>query len=153
MQVIPNRDKDGQYKTKIEAFSAKTVILNGVEKSLFKRIHGKSFNAVSGQLTTYDFVMPYANAKFEALEIINGDIGDYVNFKVLDTASGSISGVPNYMLNQFGFEVMMDKSGYYEQRSQYDADVIAGMQMRLEYFNAGNANKTIYINYIMNEVK
>lgn len=146
----PVRDKDGQSKLKQEAFAAKTVRLNGEEKSLYKRIHGKSFAVVNGT-TNLDFSVPYNNAKVESIEIINGELGDKLNFKVLDTPTGTISGIPNLMLNQFGFDVYMDGSGYYEQRSQYDADVILDMQFRIEFTTT--TAKTVYINYILNEVK
>lgn len=139
-----DKDKDGQFKMKTEAFAAKTVLSGGVEKSLFKRIVGNKYSSVAGgQSTDLDFVIPYALAKLEAIEIINGDIGDHVILEVI---------IGTDVVNTFGQNVYLDKSGYYEQRSQYDADVQAGIKFRLKFHNGG-ATKDIYVNYVLNEVK
>lgn len=143
--MIFDKDKDGQVKLKQEAFAAKTVFLNGERKDLYKRIHGKKFeNVPTGIITDLDFTIPYANAKVEAIEIINGKLGDNVTFEVHHPQAG--------LLNTFGTTVFMDASGYYEQRSQYDADVVQGLIFKLKFDNQ-NEVRDIYINYILNEVK
>jgi hypothetical protein len=150
---IFDKDSDGQIKLKLEAFASKTVRHNGVSKRLYKRIHGKKFTCVTACTTTdLDFVVPYPDAKIETIEIIGGELGDSLDFEVYDTPCGDISGYPCVKLNQFGFSVYMDATGYYEQHSQYDADVIQNMKFKIKYTNA-NPTKTVYINFVLNEVK
>ena len=127
-------------------FAAKTI---GALK-LYTRCTGASFVVPNGS-SNCDFSIPYPTVKFNGMKITNCGIGDYVNLKVLDTPNGTISTVPNYMLNQFGFNVYM-RDGYFEKRSEYDADLIQNMTIRAEYYNAG-AEKTIYINYDIHELK
>lgn len=141
----PSRDSDGQFKLKTEAFASKTTLLNGVEYKLFKRIHGKKYDAVpTGQITSLDFIVPYANAKLETIEILNGEVGDSLSFEVIHP-----NGVT--LLNTFGFDVYITKD-YYKQHSQYDADVFQGLIFRIKYTNNG-PTRPIYTNYVLNEVK
>jgi len=141
----PEKDKDGIHKLKIEAFAAKTVRVGDESKSLYKRIKGNKYeNVPAGVETPLDFVVPYPLAKLEAIEIINGELGDSITFEVL---------MGETVVNIFGESVYLDKSGYYEQRSQYDADVMQGLKFRLKFTNNGATPKTIYVNYVLNEVK
>jgi len=144
---LPSKDKDGQFKLKTEAFAAKTVIMGGEELSLYKRIRGNKYEGVAagGVVTNLDFIVPYPVAKIEAIEIINGALGDCLTFEVLLAANDMV-------LNTFGEDVFLDKSGYYEQRSQYDADVTDALKFRIKYTN-NDVEKDIYINYVLNEVK
>jgi len=70
--------------------------------------------------------------------------------KVYDTATGTYSGVPNYMLNQFAYSVNIAKD-YYVRLSQFDADLYTGMIIQFTYNSV--SDKTIGFNLIMNEVK
>lgn len=133
-------------------------ILDG--KKLFKRIHGVSIVANPGN-NVIEFVVPYNQAKINCLEIIGGDIGDYCDFEVYDTPTGLIQqsmGVPaglvnsNLMLNQFGFNVYVRKD-FYEQKSEYDADLIKDMKLEVHFFNAGQVAKTVAVNFLLNELK
>ena len=145
MSWMPNRDKDGQYRIKTEAFSAKSVTLNGIEYKLFKRIVGNEYTAAANTETDLDFTVPYPIAKIESIEIINGAVGDKVTFEVRLAAN-------NALLNTFGNSVFLDASGYYEQHSQYDADVSNAVKFRLKFTNSG-AQKQVYVNYVLNELK
>jgi len=143
MQLF-GKDKDGQFKFKTEAFSAKTAIVNGAEMSLYKRIHGKKYASVpAGVVTELDFAVPYPLAKIETIEIINGALGDSVTFEVYYL---------NTLVNTFGFDMYLDGSGYYEQHSQYDADVNDNITFKIKYNNQ-NAARDIYVNYVLNELK
>ncbi|NJO48141.1 MAG: hypothetical protein HC840_00335 [Leptolyngbyaceae cyanobacterium RM2_2_4] len=131
-------------------FAAK-ILPNG--KKLYTRIHGVS-QSVLGAPDNIDFTIPHTNCKLTGIQIINGELGDKANLKILDTDAGLISGIPNAVLNQFGFSVNMGSS-FYEFQSNYDADLILGMKIRLE-FDAVAPDllpKTVYINFILHEVK
>lgn len=128
---------------------ADKVLPNG--KRLYVRVHGISAS-VSGAPDNIDFVIPYAACKITGLEIINGAVGDTCNFKVLDTPSGTISGVPNAVLNQFGFNVNVAKD-YYKRESSYDADLIQNMTIRIEYDSVATLPAPVYVNIILHEVK
>ena len=154
MSYLYRRDKDGAPVVKIEAFASKTTT-DG--KSLYKRVHGVKFSVDSGQNTNCQFAIPYPHCKIEAMEIVNADTGDYMDFKILDTASNAYSQLDpgtygaNFTLNQFGHNVYPSSSAY-THKSQYDADLYQGMIISIDYENIG-ASKDIYINYILNEVK
>lgn len=134
---------------KTSPFAAK-VLPNG--KRIFTRIHGIS-GAVQNSPDTIDFTVPYTSCKITGIEITNGKIGDTANFKVVDTAQGSYSGVPNYVLNQFGFDVNISEKEY-KYKSDYDADLYGGMKLRIEYDPVDEIlPRTIYINFILHEIK
>jgi hypothetical protein len=126
-------------------FAAKTV---GTLK-LYTRTHGQTFSLAQGS-NNCDFTIPYNQSKFNGVEIIGGEVGDKVTLQVLDTATGTISTVPNYLLNTFGTTVNVP-AGFYSRESKYDADMILGLQIRLVY-NSISA-KTIGVNYMIHELK
>lgn len=122
-------------------------------KKLYTRVHGVS-SSVAGAPDNIDFLVPYNNCKLTGLEIINGELGDKVNLKILDTPTGTISGTPYAVLNQFGYNVCI-ASNYYERESPYDADLIKDLTIRLEYdaINTDLLPKTVYVNFVLHEVK
>lgn len=131
------------------AFAAKTITINGVTKSLFKRIVGIRQTLNAGD-NTIMYTQTFPWVKFMALEIIGGETGDYVSLYVLDTATGTFSGYPNAPLNQFGFTANVAKD-FYQHKSEFDADVYAGIQLKLVYHSI--SVKPLGINFVMNEVK
>lgn len=131
------------------AFTAKTVNVNGVIKKLFARNTGMQFAVTTGA-NTLTYTATYAWAKILGVECIGAETLDTVDMKVYDTAAGTYSGVPNYMLNQFAYSVNIPKD-YYVRLSQFDADLYVGMIIEFTYNSV--SNKTIGFNLIMNEVK
>lgn len=117
---------------------------------LYSRTEGKSFSLSTGVNEALDFNIPWNNAKLTGIEIIGGEIGDKVDLKVRDDPSGTISTVADAVLNQFGYTVYVGKD-FYRRESQYDADLIKDMKIELEYDSV--SAKTIYVNYILHEVK
>lgn len=120
-------------------------------RRLYARVHGVSAS-VSGAPDNIDFVIPYNTCKLTGIEILNGLIGDTVNLKVLDTPTGTISGVPNMVLNQFGYDVNVAKD-FYSRESKYDADLIKDMKIRIEYDSIATLPANVYVNFIIHEVK
>lgn len=161
--MILDKDKDQQFKLKVEAFASKTVSVLNTQtglyetKDLYKRIHGDSFSLSTGGTNQLDFVIPYNHCKVEGIEILNGAPSDSLSMYVLDADGNPYSGLDvgtygdNVMLNQFAFNVHPRKD-FYSHRSQYDADVFIGMILRIVYNNSGSP-KTVYMNYNLNEVK
>ena len=141
-----------------QPFAAKR-LPNG--KKLYRRIHGITTN-VDDIEVTLDFTVPYTACKILGLQILNGKLGDKANFKVLDTVDGLVQqsmGVPaqyitpHLQLNQFGFDVYIEP-GIAKYPSKYDADLIAGMVLRIEYDAIDELlPRTVYINYDLHEVK
>lgn len=130
--------------------SAKTIVVNGITKNIFKRFTGISQPLNQGSNT---FMWTQANfpwVKFLGVEVIGAELGDTCDLYVLDTTTGTYSGVPNYQLNQFGFTVNVGPS-FYKRESSFDADMYQGLQIKFVY-NSVSA-KTVYINFDMNEVK
>lgn len=118
-------------------------------KKLYTRTHGQSFAVTTGS-NTCDFRVPYPSVKFNALEIVGCEFGDNVSLQVLDTSTGTISTVPDYLLNQFGFTVGLPDN-FYSRESQYDADLIYDMAIRIVYVSS--SDKTITVNYVLHELK
>lgn len=117
----------------------------------FKRIHGTGTNCTFGEVTNIDFVIPYAQAKIAKISLHGCECGDTINLKFYDTPTGTVSTVPNYMLNQFGFDVELS-DGSFESKSEYDADVIGDMKIRVEYSNNGTVNKYIGLNIYLDQL-
>jgi len=120
---------------------------NGLK--LFTRTHGASYDLEIGS-GNCDFVIPYNQVKFNALEIVGCEKGDTISLQILDSDSGIVSTVPNYMLNQFGFSVGVP-DGFYVRESKYDADLFSGLKIRIMYESI--SAKKIHINYILHELK
>ena len=133
---------------KTQPFADK-VLPNG--KKLFTRVHGISAQ-VSGAPDNITFTVPYAACKLTGLEIIGGLTGDKVNLKILDSNTGTYTGVANQQLNQFGFDVNVAKD-FYNRESSYDADLFLNMQVQIEYDSVATLPADVYINLILHEVK
>lgn len=118
-------------------------------KKIYNRVTGKTFSLSVGS-NTCDFSIPYPHMKIVGVEVINGEIGDIVDFTVHDDASGTYSGYANLQLNQFGFDVNIAPD-YYRRVCNYDADVYQNMVLKMTY-NSQSA-KTIYVNYLVHELK
>jgi len=117
-------------------------------KKLFRRVHGISA-AVSTTQSSHKFTIPFTSCKITGVEIIGAETGDFVDLNILDTATGTVSSIPNYKLNQFGFNVYL-AADYHQDTSNYDADLFAGLQIEIWYTSI--STKTVYFNYILHEV-
>lgn len=126
-------------------FAAKTI---GTKK-LYKRVTGIQASVIAG-ITDVLFTIPYSWAKITGIEIVGGAILDKISLFVLDSAAGNYTGSANATLNQFGFNVNVNKD-YYINTSEFDADLYLNMQIKVSY-NTPVA-KTIGLNFILNEVK
>lgn len=127
-------------------FAAKTY----GSKKLYKRVVGIQQAVALGVDTTFTWVCTFPWVKFMAVEIMGGETGDTCSFFVLDTSAGTYSGVPNAPLNQFGFTANVAKD-FYEQRSEFDADIYQGLQIQMVYHS--KSDKIIGVNFVMNELK
>ena len=133
------------YQLGQQAFASKQI----GNKKLYKRVHGVKNALIQGD-NIITFTIPYAWAKINGIELINGENLDVVSLAVLDSATGTYSTVPNLQLNQFGFAINVSKD-YYQFKSEFDADLYAGMQLKLTYTSL--SAKSIGINFILNELK
>ena len=136
-------------KNILSPFDAKTIQTESGEKALFKRGHGIKSACVVGN-NEIIFVIPYAWVKITAIEVVNGSIGDTVSLYVLDTTIGNYSTIPNFVLNQFAFDLNVAEK-FYSKKSEYDADLYLGMQVKVVYNSIDS--KTIGLNFDLNEVK
>jgi hypothetical protein len=143
------RDTNGYTVQRPTPFAGKMV----EDHKLFRRKHGTSISSPAGQTANLDVVIPYTRCKVNKAELIGCSMNDSVNLKVLDNAQGSISGtgIPNVLLNQFGFNVRMP-DGYYTDKSEYDADLYQGMIVRIEYTNNSANTVTISVNVTLHQM-
>lgn len=121
------------------------------EGTLTKRKKGYSFDVLASQISTIEIPIDF-DCKVDVVEIINCDIGDSVNFKVLDDDTGSISTIAKSVLNQYGYDVKMTDK-FYKEQNKYQADLNKGMYLLFEFSENSNKAKTIYINIDFHEVK
>ena len=130
-------------------------------RKLYRRKHGISKLCPGDTETSIDMLVPYANCKIDEVEIIGCESSDVVDFLVLDTADGLIQqsmGVPlEYItpflsLNQFGFDVNISDM-YYSDSSNYEADLIYGLTVRMVYKNKTSSDKQIGANFVLHEAK
>lgn len=119
---------------------------------LYRRKHGYSFSCLPQAEFTYTIVVPYNIAKINEMEIIGAPQVMAIDMKVLDTAAGTLTGVPNFMLNQFGFDVQISPD-FYRDTSQYDADVYKDMQIQVVFKNPTLLTFAGHINLTFHEVK
>lgn len=131
------------------SFGAKTILVNGVTKKLFSRNTGKQYAVTTGNNDLF-YTVNFPWLKITGVECIGAETLDTAELRVYDTATGTYSGVPNYMLNQFGFTLNMAKD-YYSRTAPFDADIYSGMVIKITYNSV--SNKTIGVNYLMDEVK
>ena len=129
-------------------------------RKLFRRKHGITAVCAPGE-TIMDMLVPYASCKIDEVEIIGCESTDTVDFLVLDTEQGLAQqsmGVPAeyvtpfLMLNQFGFDVNIADM-YYSDSSNYEADLVGGMVVRMVYKNTTDQTKTIGANFVLHEAK
>ena len=113
---------------------------------------GQSYTASASATTNMDFTVPNhaTGYDFDGLTLIGTELGDTVTMKVLDDASGTYSGVPNYVLNQFAtnWNTAKDKCS---EMMPYPARLYSGMIIRIEYTNA-SVEKTIGMNARLHKV-
>lgn len=130
-------------------YGSKTITVSGATKKLYARNVGIQ-QALSAGSNTITYTASYAWVKMLGVEAINCEALDTVSFKVYDNASGTYSGYPNLLLNQFSFSLNLPKD-YYLRMANFDADVYAGMVIKVEYTSV--SAKTVGLNFLFNEVK
>ena len=120
-------------------------------KKLYRRKYGYAVSLDANTNTTYEITVPYASQKVNEVEIIGAQSDLKVDLKILDTAAGTYSTIPNYVLDQFGFSVNVAKD-FFKDVSPYDAHLYTGMRIQFIFNNPG-ASYAIGINIVYHEVK
>ena len=149
VHIMPDRDAKGNVVSLSKPFPSKAVN----EGSLFRRKHGfRSVEIAANSSEVINLVVPYNLVKINQIEFINCKEGDQIDFKVKDTPTGAISGIPNLILNQFGFNAEMP-NGFYRDVSEYDADLIKDMAIEITYKNNSSESVVIKGNITYHEVR
>lgn len=110
--------------------------------------------AVAANTTTnINFTVPASDYgfDFDGLALIGTENNDKATMKVLDDSSGTYSGTPNALLNQFAtdWNTVKDKCS---EMMPYPARVYANMVLRVEYTETNNNAKTIGMNVRLHKV-
>jgi len=130
---------------------ADKVLVTG--EKLYKRKHGFKMDAIpANSSASAIFIIPYQRCKLTDVEIVGGKEDDEVDFFILDTALGTLSGIPNFPLNQFGFDVQIVANTHTE-HSDYDAELFSGLQIMFQYYNKNNSSVNPKFNLTLHEVK
>jgi len=98
-----------------------------------------------GEATNIDYAIPAGTFRFNGIEVLNGDYGDEVQLQIVDTVAGSYSGVPSYVLDQFGDTWNMSKE--LKKVLPYEATIYSGMIIRVKYTNNTENDKMVYVNH------
>lgn len=130
----------------LTAFASK-ILPDG--KKLYKRYWGIQATIGIGE-NTIVYTIPYPQVKIIGVDILYAEALDTVSLFILDSTTGTYSTIPNYMLNQFGFNVNISKD-FFRQESNYDADLFQDMQIKVIY--TSQSAKTVGINFNLSEVK
>jgi len=112
---------------------------------------GYKQNCPQSATTNIDFTVDQSY-DLTGIEILNGRLGDEVNMKVLDTATGTYSSVANYVLSQFGVNWNITPDRFSKVLS-YSARLQVGMIVRFEYINNDISDRMIYANLDLHEIK
>jgi len=131
------------------AFGSKTITVSGVTKKLYARNVGFQAPLTAGA-NIVDYTATFPWSKLLGAEVINSEALDTIDLKVYDTATGTYSGYPNALLNQFAYSVNLPKD-YYIRMANFDADIYVGLIIRIIYTSV--SAKTIGVNLLFNEVK
>lgn len=145
--VVPD-DPQNVIVDSQQPFAAK-VLSDG--KKLFRRKHGFGKVISANSTDTLTLSVPYAQAKITKAEIMNSLCGDTVDLTIHDDASGTYTTVPNYQINQFGFDVELC-DGMYVDESKYDADLYVGMVIKITYTNNSNSDRRVGVNITLHEL-
>ena len=106
--------------------------------------------AQTNGLADIDLEVVYPVARYNGIEILNGDYGDEVTLSILDDANGTYSGTPGATLDTFGINWKMKKELI--QILPYEATLYKGMVICVKYKNNTASDKTIYVNHYLHEV-
>lgn len=134
---------------KLSPFASKE--LPELQKKLFRRHYGVETTLVPNSDSVIIFTIPHAWCKITTVEIVGAPYKLLCDFEVLDSVAGTYTTIPNYVLNKFGFNVNIAKD-FYKDHSEYDADLYAGMQLRVTLKNPGTAVDNVGLNIILHEV-
>lgn len=120
-------------------------------KKLYRRKHGYQHEVTPGT-SALTITVPYDVCKINEAEILWCPEGVKIDLKILDTTTGLLTGVPNYLLNQFGFDINVGKDAYHD-ISAYDADLMRNMQIEVTFKNDTSITKTVGFNIVFHEIK
>lgn len=134
---------------KLYPFHSKELV--DIQKKLFRRAYGIQGTLIANGNTTIEFTVPYAWCKITTMEIVGLPEMMKVDLCIMDSPLGLYTGVPNYKLSQFGFDVNVAKN-YYKDHSEYDADLYMNMVIKVIIKNDTANTPTIGINFTLHEV-
>jgi hypothetical protein len=120
-------------------------------KKLYRRKYGYEITVAAASSTTFEATVPYDSQKVNEIEIFGAALGLKADFKILDTAAGTYSTVPSYVLDQFGFSVNIAKD-FFHDISPYDAHLYTGMRIQVVFNNPGT-EYVIGVNLVYHEVR
>lgn len=110
---------------------------------LFRRVHGIEQALVADENVLW-FDITYAICKINKVAFLWFPEGIKANFEIY-APDGTTK------LNQFGFNVGIAKD-FFEDTSNYDADLISGLKIKVSFNNQTGSTKNICVNFYLHEV-
>jgi hypothetical protein len=120
-------------------------------EKLKRKTYGLTFTLPASGSITVPFTIPLAWAKMNEVEVLWAPEGVKAVMNVKDNAAGTYSAIPNALLDSFGYDVNIAKD-YWKGKSEYDADVYAGMILEFVIENTSSTSKTVGINIVLHQV-
>ena len=111
---------------------------------------GKKFTCPANTTTSCEYPIEYGHVKFNGINLLSGNSGDTCNLKILDNSTGTFSSIPDYTLDQFGFDWNVMSSGTKEMLP-YVADLYQTMRIVIEYTNNTDSELELMVNYYIHE--
>jgi len=140
--VIPDRDSSGKILNINHPFGAKA--------DMNFRGEGIKYTFAADEEYTMELPVTWAKAELTGVEVMGNKLGDNIQLKILDTATGTYSTIPNYVLNQFGFDWNLPDT-FYRKELPYYATLHQGMRIAVVYKNNSGEPSTVYINFDIHE--
>ena len=131
---------------------------NAEGETAYKKVTGVKKLIDPGSTENIELAFPFPKGLVKGAKIINTHIGDSLNFKIKDTDTNTYSQAPvesvgpNYILNQFGFNVYLTNESL-EDTAEFAGVLYQGMVLTCEYTNNTSEAKTVYMNCDIYELK
>jgi len=142
--IMPDRDSSGNIINRSHPFGAKA--------DLNFRGTGISGTLAAGEEKQLDMAVAWPKVELTGVEIMGGSLGDNVQLKIVDTEEGTYSTIPNYVLNQFGYDWNLPGTLYIKELP-YNATLYQGMKIAVVYKNNSTDATEVFINFDIHEAQ
>ena len=122
------------------------LVLDGVQYTLYKKVHGLKVNVPAGSSHTFTFTVPHTICKMTGLEVVHNVVGTTdLKVKVPDGQGGYVAE------EQYGFAV--NYGDVYVKECGYAATLYAGIELECVVHNDEAVAKEMGVNFLLHELR